>query len=238
MTPRVLDMLLMSSLAMKAGIENPGYTHSSPEEWRDVVDYAHAEGLWGGGGLTPRAHVWLGMIEAVPLPVQQWADPRGGRIATEEIAKSIYDGATQYVPPDPAPRPEPPAPTFTPSPEQKAAAYAATVPKPPEGFAHHLGQPWYSLDPDGVQKPNWLPQGLAPDDQVEVWYRDGLPEKRYPDKSFTDKDGKTKSMRGSMRPAGFRAASVNWQHRGGDDDIVGWRKLDQPEVTKMVMPKR
>jgi hypothetical protein len=198
----------MSSLAMNAGIEVPGYTHSNDKEWREVTDFAHAEGLWGDQGLTPRCRAWLDMIHAVPLPVQQWVDPRGGRIADPGQAGVAM---ARHIDPDAAIVQRTAPAAIAPSPEQKAAAYAATVPKPPEGFTHHIGMT------------SKMPDGLKPGDDIEVWYRDG-------------KSGKQAKV--GKRADVLAAASINWQHRGGDDDVIGFRRLDQPEVVKMVMPKR
>jgi hypothetical protein len=230
LSPLAFEMLLMSSLAMNAGIEVPGYTHSNDKEWREVTDFAHAEGLWGDNGLTPRCRAWLDMIHAVPLPVQQWIDPRVNHELSPEYvaalrATNAYPftrNAVSFTTSDPDARPPlsnvaPPPPmqddrpALNPSPEQKAAAYAATVPKPPEGFTHHIGMT------------SKMPDGLKPGDDIEVWYRDG-------------KSGKQAKV--GKRADVLAAASINWQHRGGDDDVIGFRRLDQPEVVKMVMPKR
>lgn len=198
MTPLAFEMLLMSSLGRNAGIEIPGYTHSNPREWAEVVEYAAAEGLWSDTGITARCRAWLEMIHAVPLPVQQWADPRDGVVNIGEYTRHQED----YTRAAPPPRAE--SVTVI-TPEAKAAAYIATLPNIPDDFI---------LNPGLISR---LPEGLRAGDDVELIYRDG-------------KIGKPARVgtRADVQPA----ASVNWQHRGGDDDVIGYKPLAMPEIIK------
>lgn len=247
MTPLALDMLISLKLTGAMPI-------NSSEEGKAALEWLLANGVIAAvpeRALTDRGEAFLAMILDVPLPVQRWIDPRGGfhEFRGHTVDLSDVLGVTHPYPPAPKhehvdPRPalaEALLSSITPSPEQKAAAYAATVPKPPEGFTHHLGIAWTDTDNEGNQRAVYMPKGLKPGDDVEIWYRDGIADKRYPDKPIpgqVGKDGKQKMAMGGMRRAGGPAGSINWQHRGGDDDVIGYRKLEQEAVTKMVMPKR
>ena len=245
MTPLALRMLIE---ACTSGDGIHATPHLTNEPQTQILVWFGQQGIVDHKGMaTAKGRAWLDLILETPMPIQRWIDPRDGGVNIGEYTRSQDDYASLYPAPPPPkhefvdPRPavaESTLAVLNPTPEQKAAAYAATVPKPPEGFTHHVGQAWTHTDNEGNQRAVFMPQGLNPGDDVEVWYRDGIAEKRYPDKQITDKDGKPKTMQGKARPAGGPAASINWQHRGGDDDVIGWRKLDQPAVIKMVMPKK
>lgn len=145
----------------------------SPAELVDAIAKLHELGMleplndertdWG---LTAKGMQWQTMIEATPMPVQMWSDPRGDVTARAEVADRFLEALDKFA--------SRPAPAAAPPPRHRATRLPSEGAPPvlPQGFT-----PWGGEDVNPVAPPE---NSTEPMPDVFVMYITGKLSKKMP----------------------------------------------------------
>ena len=132
--------------------------------------------------ITARGEAWLAMIEATPLPVQQWIDPRAKLPDLGEFRGFVESSAIKANTAD-----------MIASLKRDSAANAPQLPELPDGFIGWAGQLGTVFDKElGANVKVTVPNGIGVDRNVVVFQR----------------NGKIRTVQGQQQ---FPAGAINWE---------------------------